>query len=182
MMVKGILRYPYHFFINYLPNHIINKIPSYNIRNIFYRNIYKVKIGYGSSIHLNTHINRFKIVIGKNSVINRKCYLDGRGGITIGDNVSISPEVHLITASHDLRSENFGYITKAIVVNDYVWIGSRATILPGVSLGKGCVVATGSVVTKNVDEFDVVAGVPAKVVGKRPRTLNYKCNWKPPFD
>lgn len=181
-MAKRLLRYPYHFFINYVPNHIINKIPSYTIRNLVYTMFYGIGIGKGSSIHLNTRINRFDIKIGINSVINRNCYLDGRGGITIGNNVSISPEVHVITASHDIKSRDFAYFSKPIHIGDMVWVGSRATILPGVNLGKGSVVATGAVVTKNVEEFDVVAGVPAKVIGKRPKDLDYCCNWKPPFD
>lgn len=181
-MANRLFRYPYHFFINYIPNHILNKVPSYTIRNLVYKKVYRIKIGDGSSIHLNTRINRFNIKIGKNSVINRNCYLDGRGEIVIGDNVSLSPEVHLITASHDLNSKDFRYISKPIHIHNFVWIGSRATIMPGVILGEGCVVATGAVVTKNVEEYDVVAGVPAKVIAKRPKDLEYHCNWKPPFD
>lgn len=181
-MANRLLRYPYHFFINYVPNHILNKVPSYNIRNFVYRKIYGIKLGKGSSIHLHTRINRFNIEVGTNSVINRDCYLDGRGGILIGDNVSISPETHLITASHDFSSREFKYFSKPIKIYDFVWIGSRATIMPGVVLGKGCVVATGAVVTKDVKEYDVVAGVPAKVIAQRTKDLDYNCCWKPPFD
>ena len=181
-MVKYILRYPYNFIMNYVPNHIINKIPFYLIRHSYYRFVLKIKIGNGSSIHMNTFINRSNIFIGNNTAINRRCYLDGRGGITIGDNVSISPEVHLITASHDANSCNFEYYTRAILIEDYVWIGTRAIILPGVKLGKGCVVATGAVVTKHVEPFNIVGGVPAKIIGKRTDKLTYNCRWLPPFD
>ncbi|MBU2900551.1 acyltransferase [Maribacter dokdonensis] len=131
---------------------------------------------------MNCFINRSKIVIGENSVINRKCYLDGRGGVIIGNNVSISPEVNLITATHDAQSKNFEYAIKLIRIEDYVWIGTRATILPGVSLGKGCVVATGSVVSKDVAPFTIVGGVPAKKIGDRNNYLDYNCKWMPPFD
>jgi acetyltransferase-like isoleucine patch superfamily enzyme len=172
----------FYFYRNYIPNHVINKIPFYFIRHFFYRRVYKLKMGSGSSIHLNCFINRFNIEIGKNSAINRRCYLDGRGGIIIGDNVSISPEVHLITAEHDLNDSSFGYITDSIELEDYVWVGTRAIILPGVRLGKGCVVAAGAVVTKSFPEFSVIAGVPAKLISKRIEKLNYSCNWMPPFD
>lgn len=180
--MKALLRYPYHFVINYLPNHIINKIPFYSVRHFYYRNILKIKIGKGSSVHLNTRVNRFNIVIAENSVINRKCYLDGRGGLIIGSNVSISPEVHLLTASHDLNSRVFKYIEDSITIEDFVWIGTRAMILPGVVLGKGCVVAAGSVVTKNVAPYSIVGGIPAKNIGVRNSDLEYNCNWMPPFD
>ncbi|WP_339725374.1 acyltransferase [Maribacter stanieri] len=180
--MKFLLRYPFHFAINYLPNKIINKIPFYTLRHFYYRYVVKIELGKGSSIHLDTSINRFNIKIGNKSVINRNCYLDGRGGLTIGDNVSISPEVHLITATHDAQSKSFEYSIKPIFIEDYVWVGTRATILPGVTLAKGCVVATGSVVTKDVAPFTIVGGVPAKKIGERNKDLDYHCKWMPPFD
>lgn len=181
-LVHKILIFPYYFFRNYVPNHIVNKIPSYFIRHFIYRNIYKLKLGKGSSIHLNCFINRFNVEIGKNTSINRKCYIDSRGGIKIGDNVSISPEVHLITAEHDINDSSFTYITNPITLEDFVFIGTRAIVLPGVHLGKGCVVASGAVVTKSFPEFSVVAGVPAKVISTRRKDLDYSCKWMPPFD
>lgn len=181
-MIKKLLRYPFYFAINYLPNHVVNKMPSYTIRHAFYRYFLGIQIGKGSSIHMNTRVNRNNISIGCNSVINRNCYLDGRGGITIGDSVSISPEVHLITGSHLVDSSTFEYFTKDIRIDDYVWIGTRAIVLPGVHLGKGAVVASGAVVTSNVNPYEIVGGVPAKVIGKRQRDLKYTCNWFLPFD
>lgn len=172
----------YYFYRNYIPNHLINKIPFYCIRHFIYRNIYRLKLGKGSSIHLNCFINRFNIEIGKNTAINRKCYLDSRGGIKIGNNVSISPEVHLITAEHNINDPYFTYATAPIVLEDYVFIGTRAIVLPGVHLGKGCVVASGAVVTKSFPEYSVVAGVPAKIISTRNKGLNYSCKWMPPFD
>lgn len=177
-----IIRVPFYFYRNYLPNHFFNKIPSYFLRHAIYKYIYGVKIGKGSSIHLHCFINRFNLTIGSNSAINRKCYIDTRGGIKIGNNVSISPEVHLITAQHNINSPEFLYETKSIVIEDYVFIGTRAIILPGVHLKKGCVVATGAVVTKSFPPYSVIAGVPAKVISQRNKQLTYSCNWMPPFD
>lgn len=180
--IKKLILPFYYFYRNYLPNHVFNKIPSYIIRHFIYRVFYQIKIGKGSSIHLNCRINKTKIQIGINTAINRKCYLDSRGGLTIGNNVSISPEVHLITASHDVQSKEFTFYTLPIIIEDYVWVGTRATVLPGVTLGKGCVVASGAVVVKDVDPFAIVGGVPAKTISTRTKNLSYNCRWLPPFD
>ncbi|PIV94770.1 MAG: acyltransferase [Flexibacter sp. CG_4_10_14_3_um_filter_32_15] len=177
-----ILKTIYYFYSNYIPNHIINKIPFYFIRHFFYKYVYRLKMGKGSSIHLNCFINRFDIEIGTNTAVNRKCYLDGRGSLFIGNNVSISPEVHLITAQHAMNDPLFSYITAPIKIGDNVWIGTRAIILPGVTLGKGCVVAAGAVVTKSFQDFSVIGGVPAKVISRRNEDLNYSCRWMPAFD
>lgn len=177
-----ILKTGYYFYRNYIPNHLINKIPFYSIRHFLYRHVYKLKMGKGSSIHLNCHINKFEIEIGVNSAINRKCYLDSRGGLKIGNNVSISPEVNLITAQHDMNDPGFKFVTSKIEIEDYVWIGTRAILLPGVKLGEGCVVAAGAVVTKSFPEYSVIGGVPAKLITKRKKGLNYSCKWMPPFD
>lgn len=179
---KKLLLYPYNFIMHYIPNHIINKIPIYFLRNLYYKNIMKIKIGKGSSIHLGVFLNRNKLSIGINSAINRNCYLDNRGHLQIGNNVSISPEVHLITASHDTQDPAFKYFEGKIIIDDFVWIGTRAIVLPNVKIGKGAVIASGAVVTKNVPEYAIVGGVPAKPIGTRTQNLDYSCKWMPPFD
>ncbi|CAH8282818.1 maltose O-acetyltransferase [Mariniflexile fucanivorans] len=181
-MKKKILWIPFYFLIHYLPNHIINKIPFYFIRHFYYKLIIGIKIGSGSSIHMNVIINKRNIKIGNNSAISRGCYLDGRGGLIIGNNVSVSPGVQFITASHDVNSSDFKYIKKQIIIEDYVWIGTNAIILPGVKLCKGSVVAAGSVVSKDVEEYNIVGGVPSKFMSLRNKNLNYNCRWFPPFD
>ena len=115
------------------------------------------------------------------STINRKCLLDSRGGLSIGQYVSVSPDVHFITASHDINSSEFVLTLGSIEVGDYSWIGSRATILPGVTIGKGAVVAAGAVVTRDVGEFEVVAGIPAKCIGRRNCKPAYNPMWRPNY-
>jgi len=122
------------------------------------------------------------ITIGNYTAINRRCYLDGRVGIRIGNCVSISPETYIISLSHDPQSKNFAIVGKEVVIEDYVWIGARAMILPGVTLSKGCVVAAGSVVTKDVPPYTIVAGVPAQKIGERTKALDYTVIYFPPFD
>ena len=166
---------------HYIPNEFIARIPFHALRLLYYRYICKIKISKKASIHLRTYIIGRDIEIGENSVINRNCLLDGRSGIKIGQNVSISPDVHLITGSHRVNSEFFKYIGKPIIIEDYVWIGSRATILQGVTIGKGAIVAVGAIVTKDVESYTIVGGIPAVKIGDRTDNLNYNPAWRPWF-
>jgi len=122
------------------------------------------------------------ITIGENSIINRQCYLDGRVGVEIGNNVSISPQVMVLSLTHDKNSPYFATIPGKVTIEDYTWIGSRAIILQGVTLGRGCVVAAGAVVTKDVAPFCVIGGIPAKPIGTRNPNLEYTLNYQPWFD
>ena len=123
----------------------------------------------------------FNLRIGKYSHINRGCLLDARGGIVIGDSVSISHNVSLVTGGHDHQSSIFAGQFKPIVIDDYVWIGIGVIVLQGVHIGKGAVVCAGAVVTKDVGEYEIVAGVPAKKIGERNKDLDYKCLWETPL-
>jgi len=116
--------------------------------------------------------------IGENSVINARCRIDNRGGITIGDNVSISSDVTILTADHDMDSPDFAGRIRSVTIEDYAWVGTSAMIMPGVTIGKGAVVAAGSIVTKNVEPYHVVAGIPAKFIKERKRELNYTSSYK----
>ena len=73
----------------------------------------------------------------------------------------------IYNSEHDLESNDFTARTEPVEIEDYVFVGPRAIILPGVKVGKGAVIAAGAVVTKNVDDFTIVGGVPAKVIGER---------------
>lgn len=174
----------YYFIVNFIPNNIINKIPFYLIRHSWYK-LFFIKIGKGSSIHMNVIVEGIslrkkdfgKLKIGKNTSIGRYSVLDMRGGLIIGDNVSISPNVTFITGSHNMQSSDFKYESFKTIVEDYVWIGTRAIILPGVKIGKGAVIGAGSVVTKDIGEYEFVAGNPAKFIKNRSRDLEYDCNY-----
>lgn len=87
--------------------------------------------------------------------------------IKIGTKVAISRETFICTASHDIAKPNRPLVTAPITICDGVWIGARAIVLPGVTIGEGAVVAAGSVVTKDVEPWTVVGGNPAKVIKKR---------------
>ena len=107
------------------------------------------------------------VSIGKRCFIQQCCTFFGRGGIEIGDDVFIGPKCNLITINHDVnpdnRSATYG---KPIKIEDKVWLGINATVLPGVTLGYGCIVGANSVVTKDVPPMTIVAGNPARIIKK----------------
>lgn len=111
--------------------------------------------------------NPDNIEIGEDTVIGDHAFLDGRAKLKIGDHVDIASEVMIYNSEHDLTAEDFAGTLAPVEIGDYVFIGPRAIILPGVKIGKGAVVAAGAVVTKDVPDFAVVGGVPAKVIGER---------------
>lgn len=155
--------------------HIVGFIPSHIFRRFIYR-LVGVSIGKGSAIHTGTKFyNPSNISIGSDTIVGENCVLDGRDKLNIGDHVDIATDVMFYNSQHDINSENFEAYSRPVTINDYVFIGPRSIILPGVSIGKGAIVAAGAVVTKNVEEYEIVGGVPAKVIGERKnKDLNYK--------
>lgn len=163
----------YWLFTDYVMNHIFAHVPFWLLRKV-YLLICGARIGKRTQVDMNCVIlDPFKLKLGAHSHINRNCLLDARGGIYIGDCVSISQRVVLVTGSHDLRSSDFTFVRETIEIEDYVWIGINATILGGVKIGKGAVVCAGAVVTKSIAPYSIVAGVPARKIGDRPCDLSY---------
>lgn len=89
------------------------------------------------------------------------------GGVIIGNNVDIAQETNIWTEQHDYNSPTYMSVCKEVIIEDYVWLSSRVTVLPGVHIGRGAVVASGAVVTKDVPPLAIVAGIPAKIIGYR---------------
>lgn len=118
------------------------------------------------------------LFIGKNTVVNANCRLDSRGGLEIGNNVSVSEDVIFLTADHNEDLIGVYDRTKKICIEDFVWIGTRAMVLPGVIIEKGAVIAAGAIVTRSVKYLNVVAGIPAKVINTRPANFNYTAGYK----
>lgn len=105
------------------------------------------------------------ITVGKNVFINSGCHFQDQGGITIGNGVLIGHNVVLATLNHDFSPKKRSTLLPApVVIGENVWIGSNATVVPGVTIGNGSIIAAGAVVTKNVPENVVVGGVPAKII------------------
>jgi len=113
--------------------------------------------------------------IGEHTFIGCNAVMGAGGGIRIGNHVQIGQTVNMHAENHQFRDasrriDQQGVSFQGIVVEDDVWIGSQATILDGVTIGRGAVVGAGAVVTKSVPPYAIVAGVPAKVVGMRGET------------
>jgi acetyltransferase-like isoleucine patch superfamily enzyme len=162
----------------YLCNRIVAEIPSHTLRLGFYRHVMAFEIGNRSFIFMGASFDcRGGFYLGDHSVINERCRLDNRGTLRIGDNVSVSSEVCILTADHDPQSETFSGRNRTVEIEDYVFIGTRALILPGCKIGRGAMVAAGSVVTRNVEPFAIVAGNPAKPIGQRPPNLSYQLDY-----
>jgi acetyltransferase-like isoleucine patch superfamily enzyme len=112
------------------------------------------------------------INIGNGTGINARAYLAGQGGITIGNDVIIGPNVQIFSENHnfsdlDIKIKEQGFTKKPVTIGNNCWFGAGVTILGGVNIGDGCVIAAGSVVTKSIPSNSVVAGVPAKVIKSR---------------
>jgi maltose O-acetyltransferase len=176
--------------VHYLTNNVIATIPWAAARHQWYRYVNGLEIGQGSVVLMQAYLyvraGRWSgkpcIAIGKHTVINRQCCLDGRGGLRIGDNVSVSPGVWLLTDQHDMNHPDFPEAFGPIEIDDYAWLGSRALVLPGVKIGRGAVVAAGAVVTKDVPPYQIVGGVPARPLGIRSHDLRYELNFRPAFE
>lgn len=154
-------------------NCVSASIPFHSVRNLFYR-MAGVKIGKNSFIHMHARFYNPKgITIGEGTIIGDHSVMDGRAPLTIGNHVDIASQVLMYNSEHNINSEGFDPIEEPIEIEDYVFIGPRAIILPGVKIGKGAVVAAGAVVTADVHDFDVVGGVPAKVIGERKNKNPY---------
>jgi acetyltransferase-like isoleucine patch superfamily enzyme len=168
--------------LGYITNHIVTHLPSHRLRRRWYGSIVGVKIGPNSSIHLGCYLwfygpgqmRRCGVVIGRNSIVNRDCCLDGRAPLRIGDNASISPYVVILTTQHGVNDPDFGLTSAPVVLEDHVWVGTRAMIMPGVRVGRGAVVAAGAVVTRDVEPCTIVGGVPARVIGRRAVEPGYQ--------
>jgi acetyltransferase-like isoleucine patch superfamily enzyme len=173
--VSGFGKYVFRQWIMYIPSH--------RVRLFFLRRVLK-SIGKDTFIAmgLNVRGRNGNITIGNNTIINTKVILDARGGrLVIGNNVDIGEETNIWTQEHDPNDEFHGVKGGEVIIEDYVWIATRVTILPGVKIGRGAVVASNSVVTKDVEEMAIVGGVPAKVIGKRKNDLKYNLKYRPWF-
>lgn len=166
----------------YLGNHLFMNYMPYRIRHWFLGRFCQVKIGRDSSIAMGCFVTGYHISIGNNTVVNRYTYLDGRVPLTIGNNVNISHYTLIQTLTHDPQNPDFVCLCKPVVIEDHVWIGARAIISPGVRIGEGAVVGAGSVVTRDVEPYTIVAGNPARFIKERTRDLRYRSRYFPFFD
>ena len=181
-ILKNICRYFalcfYYSFARYFPKypkHIIGK----KMRGIACKFIFR-KSGNNINVERMAYFGTGKnIEIGSNSGIGIGAKIFGCdiGEVIIGNNVMMSPDVVILTMGHkydniEIPMCNQGAFDTTVVIDDDVWIGIKAIILPGIKIGKGAIVGAGAVVTKDVLPYSVVGGVPAKVIKSRCKIKN----------
>lgn len=141
--------------------------------NFIVQRVFRVNSDTPWQVHYTSSVMRAdKISLGKDVWISfassGACYIQGDNGIEIGDNTIFGPGIKIISTNHDIRSLNTWMGGKPIRIGERCWIGANAVILPEVALGDGCVVGAGSVVTKSFESGSIIAGVPARIIGRVP--------------
>lgn len=163
-------------------NMVLTHVPSRRVRNWYLRRLLN-EYDEGAFFCMHTiMMDPYNIRIGERSNVNANCILDGREAeIRIGHDTDIGTHTHIWTLEHDPNDSLHRTRGEAVIIEDYVWIASRVTIMPGVRIKKGAVVAAGAIVTKDVPERTIVGGVPAKQIGERINSLEYKLKYSPRF-
>jgi acetyltransferase-like isoleucine patch superfamily enzyme len=160
-----------------LLSEVVGHLPIRFVRNVLVRRLMGVDLAPTAQLYRWREVRSGRnISVGESTTIGLWATLDGREGITIGRCVNFSSEVSLWTLQHDPQSPEFATKGGPITIGDYAWISYRATILPGVTVGEGAVVAAGAVVTKDVPAYAIAGGIPAKVIGQRTDDLRYELN------
>jgi maltose O-acetyltransferase len=170
-------------FANFLWNDIITHIPVRFVRKGFLR-LFNRRISRSAVILMHTRIlNFWNVDIGDRSVINQHVLLDCRRyKVRIDHDVDIGPYSRVWTLGHSPDSPTHETAGGEVVISHHVWIASGVTILPSVSIGTGAVIASASVVSKNIPTLEVWAGTPARFIRKRVNDLKYALKYDPYFE
>ena len=152
----------------------VGELPFNPLRVFFYRHLFGMQIAERVRVEGSCTIwGPKRVTIGSGTVVNRDVILDGRFPLLIGSHVSISIRSVILTLEHDLADQDFRALGAPVHIGDHAFIGTGAIVLPGVSIGEGAAVAAGAVVTRDVEPFTIVGGVPARPIGARPNNLHY---------
>jgi maltose O-acetyltransferase len=155
----------------------VGYVPSHRFRKLVYR-CAGVRLPRTSSLHWRARFFAPEgLSVGEHTTIGNDGFFDAREGIRIGSCVNIAAEVRIYTREHDIDDPWFAETGGPVSIEDYAYVGTRVTILPGVTIGRGAVVATGAVVTKDVAPYMLVGGVPAKPIRERSRDLRYRLGY-----
>lgn len=168
--------------IYFFLNRIVAHIPIWNVRKLFYR-FAGMKIGKRSRILMGCIVmSPWKIVLGEGVYINENCVIDGRGHVMIGDNTSISIGTKIFSGTHASNSDSFEFVTKPVRIENNVWTGIDAIVLPGAYLPEGMILAAGSVAIpkESYKAWHIYSGVPAVLIRQRGTETRYEQGgWRP---
>jgi acetyltransferase-like isoleucine patch superfamily enzyme len=176
---RGVFNISYHYTYGWMHYCclMVGRIPSSHVRNFFYKFIFLMDIERNTCISGGCEFRSPWNIHLKKCVIQANCILDGRSSIYIGDNVVFGTGVHIWTQEHDVNDSLFRVLEKnsqPVTVEDRAWICSDSTILPGVAIRKGVVLASRAVATKECEAYGIYAGLPAKRIGERNHYLKYE--------
>lgn len=166
---------PYLYGLTRYYSIIVGKIPSHHVRVFLLKLLFKMNIDKQAVIYGGFEMRSpWNITIGA-SVIGVGALLDGRCGIEIGDDVTLAQNVSIFTLQHDLNDEMFRTNNKGgkVTIEKWAWISSNTTILPGVCVRTGAVLASGGIATKELDSYSVYGGIPARKIAERNHNLKY---------
>ena len=165
----------FHLWVEDIFGWIFRSLPGLTgmtLRWLFYRMIFK-RLQSFCLIYSGVYFTHtYGIKIGRSFSINSGAIIDGRGGVSMGDYVMVGPNVVIVSSDHDIQEIETpmvmrNHILAPVVIGNDVWIGANAVINSGVKIGSGAVIAAGAVVTSNVDDYKIVGGVPARIIGDR---------------
>ena len=149
---------------------LILRLPSRRLRDAFIRSVLRWPMG--DDVHIGRGVTlqgTSGITLGSRVFIHRHSELDLRGGLSIGDDVSIAPHCRILTADHDADSPTREYRERPVVIGNRTWLGTGACLLPGTTVAEGTVVGAGAVAHGTLDEFSIYVGNPARRVRDRAR-------------
>jgi maltose O-acetyltransferase len=175
MIFKRVLKFIYLSFYNIFLKNLSSRNDPHSLGCIIRRVFLRPLLGYiGKNVNIQPGVYMYplwNISIGDNSGIGRNSYLSAEDKIEIGENVMTGPQLIIYTANHETKRDCLmiqqDMIKSPVKIGNDVWIGTRVIILPGVSIGDGAIVGAGAVVTKDVEPYSIVGGVPAKQIGER---------------
>jgi len=161
---------------------LVGRIPSHRLRNLLMRYVFCMKATSNTVIYGGCEFRSPWNIRADRCTISTYCILDGRAGIEFGQDVVLGSGVHIWTEEHDVNDPYFRVMEKnrqPVSVGNHAWICSDSTILPGVTVGEGAVIASRAVLTKDAEAFGIYAGVAAHKIAVRNSDLKYTLNGKP---
>lgn len=147
------------------------KYPFALYPNTYIRNKSKISFGENVTVAYGAFISpKIHLIVGNNVWLGNNCFIAGK--VEIGNDVMIGPNVSIPGANHTFKEtsipmRNQGNSMVGTVIENDVWIGANVVILDGTTIGQGSIIAAGSIVTKSIEQYSIVAGVPAKIIKKR---------------